>query len=105
MKNITHPLTENITLPNILYALSDPIRLQMVQQLAKEGQQTCGNFSIPVAKSTLSHHFRVLRETGIIWVRGEGTQRFISLRHQDLEERFAGLLNTILQAANGTGAK
>lgn len=99
MKNITHPLTENITLPNVLYALSDPIRLQMIQQLAKEGVQTCGNFSIPVAKSTLSHHFRVLREAGLIWVRGEGTQRFISLRREDLDMRFPRLLDAILTAA------
>lgn len=102
MKNINHPSTNNITLPSVLYALSDPIRLQMVQQLAVCGQQTCGNFGISVAKSTLSHHFRVLREAGIILVRGEGTQRFISLRSEDLEKCFPGLLTTILEAAAKT---
>jgi DNA-binding transcriptional ArsR family regulator len=99
MKNINHPLTNSITLPNVLYALSDPIRLQIIAQLASCGQQTCGCFDIPVAKSTLSHHFRVLRESGLILVRSEGTQRFISLRSEDLEDRFPGLLSSILRAA------
>jgi DNA-binding transcriptional ArsR family regulator len=99
MKNINHPSTNHITLPNVLYALSDPIRLQIVKQLAACGQQTCGSFDIAVVKSTLSHHFRVLREAGIIRVRTEGTQRFISLRREDLETLFPGLLNSILQAA------
>lgn len=53
---------------------------------------------ISIAKSTLSHHFKVLRESGVMYTRIEGTQRFISIRTDDLNKRFPGLLDTILQA-------
>jgi DNA-binding transcriptional ArsR family regulator len=55
--------------------------------------------SAPVSKSTLSHHLRVLRDCGITWTRCEGTQRFISLRKDDLEERFPGLIGCVLDGA------
>ncbi|MGG2092505.1 helix-turn-helix domain-containing protein [Bacillus sp. S13(2024)] len=54
--------------------------------------------NIPIAKSTLSHHFKVLRESGVMYTRIEGTQRFISIRTEDLNKRFPGLLDTISQA-------
>lgn len=92
----------------MLYALSDPVRLEIVRQLAFEGETPCGGVDLPVAKSTASHHFKVLREAGVIHVRQEGTQRCISLRRADLDGRFPGLLDAILNDRNvaaGSGGK
>jgi DNA-binding transcriptional ArsR family regulator len=101
---IAHPQRAEIQLGAVLHALSDPVRLQIVAALAAgEGERTCGSFDVPVTKSTCTHHFRVLREAGVIHQRQEGTARLNALRREDLEARFPGLLETILQAAS-TGA-
>ncbi|MBU8583401.1 helix-turn-helix domain-containing protein [Bacillus paralicheniformis] len=87
-----------MSLSAVLYALSDQIRLQIIKNLAEAGEQSCSAVNVPIPKSTLSHHFKVLRESGVIHTRIEGTQRFISLRQEDLDSRFPGLLQIILQA-------
>src|SRR5688500_5467746 len=100
---IAHPLRSEIELEAVLHALSDPVRLRIVAELARaEGDtaQTCGSFDVPVSKSTCTHHFKVLREAGLILQRHEGTARLNTLRRDDLEARFPGLLETILQAAS-----
>jgi DNA-binding transcriptional ArsR family regulator len=84
----------------VLHALSDPVRLRIVAALADTGEQTCGSIDLPVAKSTCTHHFRALREAGVINQREVGTARVNSLRHDDLEARFPGLLRTVLDAAS-----
>ena len=84
---------------NVLYALSDPVRLSIVKHLAEDGGKACGTFCLPVAKSTASHHFRVLREAGVIQMRPEGTQYITSLRREDLDSRFPGLLDSVLRAS------
>ncbi|MCS7463699.1 helix-turn-helix domain-containing protein [Paenibacillus doosanensis] len=99
MKILYHPAAEEIQLGSVLYALSDPTRLCLVHTIAKQGEQSCSTFEVPIAKSTLSHHIRTLREAGIVRVRIQGTQHFVSLRTEDLEVRFPNLLSTILQAA------
>lgn len=99
MKLIYHPDRKDISLPGVLYALGDPIRLAIVQRLAAKGEQTCAALEVPIAKSTLSHHFRVLRESGVLHCRKEGTQHINSLRREDLDTRFPGLLDTVLQVA------
>jgi DNA-binding transcriptional ArsR family regulator len=96
---IEHPETEQIELAAVLHALSDPIRLRIVAGLASGEERNCGSFDLPVTKSTLSHHFRVLREAGVIRTRQGGTSRFNAVRRDDLEARFPGLLATILSAA------
>ncbi len=101
MKPLYHPETEAIDLFAVLYALSDPIRLHIVRALAVTDEKPCGTFDIPIAKSTASHHFKVLREAGVIKVRTAGTQRYTSLRGQDLETRFPRLLDVVLGAAEG----
>jgi DNA-binding transcriptional ArsR family regulator len=84
----------------VLHALSDPVRLRIVAELARgEGECTCGSFELPVTKSTCTHHFKVLREAGVIAQRQQGTTRLNRLRRIDLETRFPGLLETILRAA------
>jgi DNA-binding transcriptional ArsR family regulator len=96
-----HPPREEISLSGVLFALSDPIRLRIVRTLSQRGEQSCSVFSGPaesqqIPKSTLTHHFKVLREAGVIATRNAGTQRFISLRTKDLEQRFPRLLKAIL---------
>ncbi len=98
---IVHPTRDELELGAVLHALSDPVRLRIVAELAKgDGEYPCGSFALPVTKSTCTHHFKVLREAGVIQQRHQGTTRLNRLRDTDLEARFPGLLETILQAAH-----
>jgi DNA-binding transcriptional ArsR family regulator len=97
---LSHPARHELELAAVLHALSDPIRLRIVAGLAVEDKRTCKSFNLPVTKSTCTHHFRVLREAGVIRQRVEGTARVNSLRRQDLDARFPGLLDSVLQAAD-----
>ena len=100
--SITHPQRDALELSAVLHALSDPVRLQIVAGLAAKGEErSCGSFDVPVTKSTCTHHFKVLREAGVIRQRQEGTARLNTLRSDDLEARFPGLLATVLRAARG----
>ncbi len=96
--SLIHPDREQIELPAVLHALSDPVRLNIVRELVDGTRCPCGAFSVPVAKSTLSHHLRVLREAGITLTEPSGTQRVVSLRANDLNARFPGLLDAVLAA-------
>jgi DNA-binding transcriptional ArsR family regulator len=99
-EEIAHPRRAEIELGAVLHALSDPVRLKIVAALATaDGEHACGSFDVPVTKSTCTHHFKVLREAGVIHQRQEGTTRLNTLRREDLESRFPGLLATILKAA------
>jgi DNA-binding transcriptional ArsR family regulator len=94
-----HPDKNEIQLPAVMHALSDPTRLEMVRQLAQDTEpRPCGTFGFDLAKSTLTHHFRILREAGVIEQRREGTSKLTSLRREDLDERFPGLLDAVLNA-------
>jgi len=97
--SLHHPAAEEIELAAVLHALSDAMRLQIVVGLAAGDQRPCGSFDLPVSKSTCTHHFKVLREAGVIRQRLEGTTRLNSLRRDDLEQRFPGLLDSVLRAA------
>jgi DNA-binding transcriptional ArsR family regulator len=100
-EDITHPARDEIELGAVLHALSDPVRLKIVAVLAgSEDAPTCGSFDVPVTKSTCTHHFKVLREAGVIQQRHEGASRLNTLRRDDLEARFPGLLETIIDAAS-----
>ena len=99
-EEIAHPTREEIELGAVLHALSDSVRLRIVAELdSGERELTCGSFDVPVTKSTCTHHFKVLREAGVIQQRQAGTTRLNSLRRDDLEARFPGLLETILRSA------
>ena len=94
--DLASPRREDLRREDVFHALSDPVRLQIVRALvAEEGARACGTFGLPVSKSTASHHFRVLREAGLIRQRDEGRQRMTELRRDDLEARFPGLLGTV----------
>ncbi|WP_416825680.1 ArsR/SmtB family transcription factor [Ectobacillus polymachus] len=98
MKTPIQPSIDNIKLTKVLHALSDPIRLFIVQSLAEKKEQHCASYChLNISKSTLSHHFRVLREAGVIQVRIEGTQHMYSLRTDDLNQLFPGLILSILR--------
>ncbi len=96
--HIAHPELEEIELGGVLHALSDPVRLRIVAALAGGEELRCGSIDVPVTKSTCTHHFRVLREAGVVRQRPEGTARLNTLRRDDLDARFPGLLDAILDA-------
>jgi DNA-binding transcriptional ArsR family regulator len=94
-----YPERDDLDLVEVLNALSDPIRLQMVQRLDRaKGALACVDLGLPVSKSTGSHHFKVLRQAGVLWCREEGTRRYYTLRREDLDARFPGLIDAVLQA-------
>lgn len=95
---LSHPTVDEIELPAVLHALSDPVRLRIVAALASSEERACKSFELPVVKSTCTHHFRVLRQAGVIRQRLEGTTRLSSLRREDLEQRFPGLIDAVLRA-------
>lgn len=101
VKQARHPTSDEMTLVGVMAALSDPIRVGLVRVLADGRERGWGELRVPVAKSTLSHHLRVLRDAGLTRTRQEGTRCFVALRGRDLETRFPGLLEAVLAAAAG----
>src|SRR4051794_14308409 len=97
--HVDEPATQAMTLAAVMAALSDPVRVAIVRELAARGESTCGTFEVGVSKATRSHHFKVLREAGLTRTRAEGTHRYVTLRREDVEERFPGLLGAVLAAA------
>jgi DNA-binding transcriptional ArsR family regulator len=96
MRPLFHPARSDLELSSILHALSDEIRLRVIKKLHDHGELFCGAIEIDIPKSTLSHHLKVLRESGLVHTRIEGTTRYITLRRDDLQARFPGLLDSIL---------
>ena len=97
MREPHHPPREELELPSVLHALSDPARLEIVRRLAAGTEEwSCGRFELGLSKATLSHHFRVLREAGVVRTRPDGRKRLLSLREEDLSARFPGLLQAVL---------
>jgi DNA-binding transcriptional ArsR family regulator len=97
--DLPHPGVDELELAAVLHALSDPLRLRVVEMLADGGERSCGSFDLPVVKSTCTHHFRVLREAGVVRQRIEGKAKLNQLRREDIETRFPGLLAAVLGAA------
>lgn len=91
-----HPQTDDIRLEDVLSALGNPLRLQIVRMLADTGERNCGSIISGVSKSTLTHHWRVLRDAGVIWQKPAGRENLLSLRLDDLDTRFPGLLSAVL---------
>lgn len=99
-RDLPHPAREEIRLEGVLHALSDPMRLRIVRELAAVGDElSCSHFDLPVTKSTTTHHFRVLRESGVIRQVYRGTAKMNALREDDLDHLFPGLLGGVLSAA------
>ena len=94
-----HPAVEHMKLTDVMSALSDPIRVGLVRILADGIERGWGELRAPVAKSTLSHHLKTLRAAGVTRTREEGTRCFVRLRRDDLDSRFPGLVEAVLEAA------
>lgn len=98
-KHLPHPALAEIRIEAVLHALADPVRLQLVRELARIGTGVaCGAIALPVNKSTRTHHMRILREAGVTRVHPEGTARITELRKDDLDALYPGLLDGILAA-------
>ena len=97
-RTLHHPPAESLELTGVLHALADPVRLEIVRGLAESGECRCNAFDLPVTKSTSTHHVRVLRESGVIEQRAAGTAVVNRLRREELDERFPGLLDSVLSA-------
>jgi DNA-binding transcriptional ArsR family regulator len=97
MRGFKHPGAADIELERVLYALSDPVRLSIVRQLARQGEASCGALDGGRPKSSMSHHFRVLRDSGLVRTRTDGTAHMNELRRVELDALFPGLLDAILQ--------
>jgi len=96
MRPFKHPAASELVLERVLYALSDSIRLDIVRHLAQVECATCGELDGGRPKSTVSHHFKVLREAGLVLTENTGTTHMNTLRYADIESRFPGLLEAIL---------
>lgn len=102
MRILSHPVATELSLPALLHALADPVRLDIVRALAATDELSCADAcaAAPVARATLSRHFDVLRSAGVVHTRKDGVSYRNSLRRVELEQRFPGLLEAVLRAAS-----
>jgi DNA-binding transcriptional ArsR family regulator len=103
VRPLFHPSIEDVTVEGILYALSDPVRVAMYADIvAQECPQNCSNFltigNRAIPKSTLSQHFKILREAGLIRSERHGVEMNNISRCTELEQRFPGLIRAIVNA-------
>lgn len=103
MRRLHHPQPEDITVEGILYALSDPVRLRIFMELAaSDCTKNCSAFQEiahdPLPKSTLSQHFRILREAGLIYSERKGVELHNRTRCAELKERFGDMVAAIVTA-------
>ena len=95
------PSLDEIDGLTVLQALSDPVRLEIVRQLSRcpgSSELKCSQIELPVTKSTASHHFKILLAAGLVLGREQGTSKFMRLRRDELDARFPGLLESVLNA-------
>ncbi|WEO78298.1 helix-turn-helix domain-containing protein [Cryobacterium sp. SO2] len=103
---LEHPQLDTVPLTAVLHALSDETRLSIVHVLRCEpAGRACGTFPVDVAPSTLSHHFKVLRDAGLIHQENRGTQRWTVLRATELDARFPGFLDAVTTATEVVTAR
>jgi len=98
-----HPDREQIRVDGVLSALGSPLRLEVIRILDSGGDHNCtmvlNQLGIS-SKSTMTHHWRVLRDSGVMWQRPSGRETLLTLRREDLDARYPGLLDTILAASS-----
>jgi DNA-binding transcriptional ArsR family regulator len=100
LREIRHPSASELDLAAILRTVGDPLRLAIVRALADGNERPCNSIqdALGLPASTCSYHLRLLREAGVTRTRAEGTERYTSLRRDDLDTRFPGLLDVLLEA-------
>ncbi|MEI2454340.1 MULTISPECIES: ArsR/SmtB family transcription factor [Lysobacter] len=98
MRPLHHPATDDIELTAVLYALADPVRLRLIRGLSRDTPVSCIAACVEdeLPRATLSRHFDVLRSAGLVRTVKSGTQNLNTLRCDDLERRFPGLLRAVL---------
>jgi DNA-binding transcriptional ArsR family regulator len=97
MRIYNHPAPEDFALERVFDALSDPVRLAIVLRLSRVTEATCGELDGGRPKSSMSHHFRILREAGLVQTRVAGTVHQNTLRRAELDLRFPGLMDAVLR--------
>ena len=98
MRPIQHPTLDQIELTDLMHALSDPARVEIVRCLARERRpMTCNEITADRPKSSMSHHFKILRSAGLIETQIRGKEHFNALRTDELEQKFPGLVKTLLR--------
>lgn len=107
MKQYSHPDLGDVSLATVMQALSDPCRIAIVRaMLDEEGREfACNEIPLKISKATRSHHFEVLRDSGLILTRMEGTKCLSSLRKKEFNRRFPGLLKSVQAAPFASRAK
>jgi len=109
MRPLVHPSIEDITVEGILHALSDPVRAAIYAELAISSGATCSNFlkisDRDIPKSTLSQHFRALREAGLIRSERHGVEMRNTTRCEEIDQRFPGLIVAIMKAHQAQAAE
>jgi len=106
MDDAAEPSASEFDLPRVLAALADRHRLAVVRLVAVNGESWCSRVmqdaGLEMSKSTFSHHLRILREAGVVTKRQQGTKSYVCVRKDDLDSRFPGLIDSILNAAAQT---
>ena len=97
VKRVLHPRVQDLDLVRVLQALGDPVRLRLVRRLALEQDLSCSALCLGRPKSSMSHHFKIMIDAGVLRVDVIGNTHQNNLRRHDLESRFPGLLASILQ--------
>jgi DNA-binding transcriptional ArsR family regulator len=98
------PKASEIELISVLKALADPTRLDILQRLSDDDYHPCSvdEYALTIHKSTLSHHFKTLREAGITSTAVSGREHAVRLRRDDVDRRFPGILTSVLAAHRGS---
>lgn len=101
-RELDTPPIDEVDLDAVLHALADPHRRRVVVELAgaPDEERSCASFGLPLAKSTRTYHWRVLREAGLIDQRDRGNGTFLRLRRKELDGRFPGLLETLTRLSS-----
>jgi DNA-binding transcriptional ArsR family regulator len=109
MDDVVEPAAEDFQLPRILAALAEPNRLATVRYVARSGESCCSEViqeaGLSMTKSTFSHHLRILREAGVLTKRIQGTKGYTRLRKAELDSRFPGLIDVIVEAEGATTSR
>lgn len=101
---LPHPGVDDLEVGPILLALADENRRRVVAELAArpDEERLCASFDLPVSKSSRTHHWRVLREAGLVHQRDAGNRLYMRLRKEDLDRRFPGLIEAVVTADQHT---
>ena len=106
MRERTELRVDELDLPSVMHALSDPSRLRMVAALSGGAELACAvlgeKAGVGMAKSTTTHHVSVLRDAGLIRTRHEGQRKLVTMRRAELDQKFPGLLDAVIRGIDNS---